>query len=383
MVNRKRLLDLVRELIAIDSQNPPGNESKIGRFVAAYLRRMGLSPECVEYAPRRTNIICRFPKGGRPGKQLLITPHLDTVPAGANWRRDPFKAKEEGGKLYGLGATDCKGNLACALEAMNSLVEARARLGYELCFCATADEESGSGLGLGPLLKKERISPDAAVVLDTDDYNIVVAQKGLLHVKLKVRGKRAHGAYPWLGRNAVEETARIVAAVSGMKFPFRRNPYLRPPTVNTGTIRGGDKVNVVADWCEAEFDFRFLPGSDHKELISALRRQAARFAKRFEIEIEGVQRPYEIATDHPLVTELEKAMRKRGVRPRVTGSEGATVISFFQAAGIPSVATGFGTTGCCHVADEYVVTENLVKGAGILEEFLRAFSFDKKEKRGR
>jgi succinyl-diaminopimelate desuccinylase len=378
MINRGRLFDLLSELIAIDSQNPPGDERRIAQFVAAYLRKAGLKPELVELVPKRANVLCRI-KGaaGKKGRtrELLVTPHLDTVPAGKSWHHAPLRATKKGGRIYGLGATDCKGNLACCLESICSLCEDRARLGYDLLFCATADEESGSRAGLEPLIAKKVVKPDAAVVLDCEDFEIIVAQKGLLHAKLRLTGKRAHGAYPWQGVNAVEAAARIIAAVSRQKFSYRRNAWLHPPTVNTGTIRGGDKVNIVPDWCEAEFDFRFLPGMDHKTLVAGLKRQAARFSKSFEIEIEGVQQPYEIDRAHPLVRSFEKAMRSRGVRPKVTGSEGATVISFFQAAGIPSVATGFGTTGCCHVADEYVEAENLWKGAGVLEEFLKVFSF--------
>lgn len=380
MINHKRLFDLTRRLIAIDSQNPPGNEAAIARFVGSYLRGMGLKPEFIEFAPRRTNVVCRM-KGTGTG-ELLVTPHLDTVPAGKNWKRKPFSAQRERGNIYGLGATDCKGNLACCLEAMHSLAEDRVKLGYDLVFAATADEESGSTFGLEPLLKKRILRPDVAVVLDTDDFDIVVAQKGLLHVKLRIQGKRAHGAYPWLGVNAVTAAAAIVSRVAQERFVFRRNAFLRPPTVNVGTVRGGDKVNVVADWCEVEFDFRFLPGMDHRKLIAGLKRHARRFARRFTVEIEGVQQPYEIRQDHPLVAMLTKAMHACGVRPNITGSEGATVISFFQAAGIPSIATGFGTTGCCHIADEYVKEENLYKGARVIEEFFKTFAFETKGKRG-
>jgi len=70
---------------------------------------------------------------------------------------------------------------------------------------------------------------------------------------------------------------------------------------------------------------------------------------------------------------LKKAMRKIGVRPRVEGSEGATVITFFQDKNIPAIATGFGCEGCNHIADEYVKISNLYKGAKVLQEFLKNY----------
>jgi len=373
MINRRRLLNLTRELIAIDSQNPPGNEAAVARFVGARLRAMGHTPEFIAYGKNRTNVLCRVK--GTGAKSLLITPHLDTVPAGKGWKHDPFSATLVKGRLYGLGATDCKGNLACCLEAMNSLAEERVKLGYTLVFAATADEESGSRLGLEPLLAKGALRADAAIVLDCEDFEIIAAQKGLLHVTLKVRGKRAHGAYPWLGVNAIDAAARIVCALKERKLSGPRNRYLHPATVNIGVIRGGDKVNVVADWCEVELDFRFLPGMRAGALVRMLKTTARRFAKDFEIVVDGVQQPYVISDTHRLVVSLKKSMEARGLRPVISGSEGATVISFFQRLGIPSVATGFGTTGCCHIADEYVAADNLWKGAGALEEFLKTFSF--------
>ena len=82
-------------------------------------------------------------------KSLLLTPHLDTVPAGASWKTPALKAKIIGKRIYGLGATDCKGNLASALEAINAIVEGGVKLDYDLIFAATADEESGSAEGAG------------------------------------------------------------------------------------------------------------------------------------------------------------------------------------------------------------------------------------------
>ncbi|MGE5309341.1 MAG: M20 family metallopeptidase [Deltaproteobacteria bacterium] len=373
MVNSQRLSTLIRTLIAIDSQNPPGNESAIARFVCSYLRKMGLEPRTVEYAKDRTNVLCRM-AGGGPGT-LLLTPHLDTVPAGKGWKRDPFNAVLEKGRLYGLGTTDCKGNLACTLEAMNSLIDERVRLRYDILFAATADEESGSVLGLEPLLKDGTLKPDAAVVLDVEDFHIIVAQKGLMHVRLRVKGKRAHGAYPWNGENAIDVMAAILCDLKKFRPAYRKNPYLREPTVNAGTIKGGDKINVVADWCEVELDLRFLPGMRPAALLSGLKTAARRHARKFEVEVLGVQQPYEIGEGHRLVTQMKKAMTSRGIRPMLKGSEGATVISFFQKAGIPSIATGFGTEGNCHVNDEYVKADNLFRGAGVIEEFLRTFSF--------
>lgn len=374
MVNKRRLVDLTRKLISIDSQNPPGDELKIAKFVNDYLKKFGLETRIYEFKKRRSNVVAIL-KQKNAKHSLLITPHLDTVPAGKSWRMGPFSGVVKRKRIYGLGATDCKGNLACALEAVNSIVEKKSILNYTLIFAATADEESGSDLGLIPLLEKKILKPDAAVVLDSDEFDIIITQKGLIHLKVKIQGKRAHGAYPWMGINAIDIAIDIIKEIKSRKFYYRGNKYLRPPTINTGTIRGGDKVNVVADWCEFELDFRFLPGMSAKKLLKALKDIIRKRTRNFRIEIEGIQEPYYIDQSHSLVGGLTRAMRKFKIRPRIRGSEGATVITFFQHKNIPAVATGFGSGGCAHTVDEYAKVDNLYKGALALEEFLKSYRF--------
>jgi succinyl-diaminopimelate desuccinylase len=375
MVNKKRLLKLMQDLIRLDSQNPPGDESAIGDFVRGYLKKMGVRTKSFVFAKNRVNIIGYLP-GKKGGRSLLLTPHLDTVPAGKSWSFDPLRAKVVGPRMYGLGTTDCKCNLACGLEAINALVEDNIRLDYELIFAATADEESGSELGLIPLLNKGILKPDAAVVLDADDFEIVITQKGLMHLKVKVKGKKAHGAYPWLGVNAIDISLDILADLKELGFARRKNKYLHPPTINIGTIKGGDKVNVVADWCEFELDFRFLPGEYGEDILGRVRKIIRKHSRCFEIEAEGIQKPYFISPDHELVRSLAGSMRARKIKPLIRGSEGATVITFFQDKGIPAIATGFGSEGQAHMADEYVKVENLYRGADVLADFLKRYSFN-------
>lgn len=383
MLNKKRLLKLMRNLIAINSENPPGNEAKIANFVKDYLSKLGVKVRIYEFAKGRPNVIAYLGEE-RDKHSLLITPHLDTVPAGKSWSMDPFSGRIKGNKLYGLGATDCKVNLACAIEAINSIIEERIDLHYNLIFAATADEESGSELGLIPLLEKNILKPNAAVVLDADDFEIIVTQKGLMHLKVKLKGKKAHGAYPERGVNAIDMALKIIKGIKAKKFSYTKNKYLKAPTINVGTIKGGDKVNVVADWAEVELDFRFLPGMRAGDLIKALKEIIKEEAGKFsingkiagvngKIEIDGIQQPYSLIEGHPLVTNLKNAFEKCSIQPRLKGSEGATVITFFQKKKIPAVATGFGSSACAHAADEYVKISNLYKGARVLEEFLRSY----------
>ncbi len=386
MVNKKRLIKLTQELIQINSENPPGDEFKIAVFVKNYLDKLGLKTKVYEFNKKRSNVVALL-EGRDKKHSLLITPHLDTVPAGESWHFNPFQGKIHHGRIYGLGATDCKGNLASSLEAINSIVEDGVVLDYNLIFAATADEESGSDLGLVPLLEKGILKPDAAVVLDSDDFHIIITQKGLIHLKVKIQGKKAHGAYPWQGINAIDIAIDVLKELKAHKFIYAKNKYLKPPTLNIGTIKGGDKVNVVSDWCEFELDVRFLPGMSEgailKYIQSIIQKHTRKFSRQSgiplkagKIEVEGIQRPYRISQNQPLVKYLTAVAKKLKIQPRIKGSEGATTITFFQEKDIPAIATGFGASGCAHIADEYVKINNLYKGAMVLEEFIKTYQFN-------
>jgi len=374
MFNPRRLIKLTQDLVRIDSQNPPGDEKKIAFFIKDLLSKSGLSTRLVEIGKNRFNTITVL-KGKNSKKSLLVTPHSDTVPVGRNWKFLPLSAAIYKNKIYGRGTTDCKGNLAVGLEVLRSLKEEKACFNYDIIFSATADEEAGSYHGLIPLLERKIIRPDYALILDADDFNIIVAQKGLLHVKIGIAGKKAHGAYPDRGVNAIDIAAEAIRRVKKIKFSYKKHGLLKPPTVNVGTICGGDKVNMVADWCEFELDIRFLPGMDKYKVIRLVKNAVGSVAKKFKFQILAIQDPSETDADHILVRSLKEASISAVKKYMLKGSEGATVMTFFDKHNIPAVAVGFGSSKCAHTSNEYVKISNLVKGYSMLKNFL--FIFDR------
>lgn len=385
MISKTRLIKLTQRLIRINSENPPGDERAVASFVAATLKGMGFSPRVYEFSRRRPNVAAVF-KGVRGGKALLVTPHLDTVPAGRGWAHGPFSADVSGNRIYGRGASDCKGNLAVLLEVFRSLREDRIPLKHDIIFLATCDEETGSAKGLIPILRQGIFRPSSALILDSDEFNIITAQKGLIHFKVKVSGKKAHGAYPERGVNAIDTAVSLIGALktisfvpegrkhSGTGIVYRPHPLLKAPTVNIGTIRGGDKVNMVADWCEFEADIRFLPGMKAGKILVPIKRIFRKIAGgSFRLEVNDIQQPYEIGIDHPMVASLKKAARGIVKASPVKGSEGATVITFFKGKNIPAVATGYGASGSAHGTDEFIRIPDLYRGALVLEKFIKIF----------
>lgn len=368
MINKKRLIKLTQKLIQINSENPPADTRQISRFVKKYLEDLGLKVRVFEFKKNIINLVARVGSGKR---SLIVSPHLDTVPAGRGWRFNPLAAKIKNGKIYGRGATDCKSNTAVLLEAIKSLIEDGVDLEYNLILVFTADEETGSNLGFIPLLDRKKISADEALILDSDEFDIIVAQKGLIHFTVKIFGRKAHGAYNWRGVNAIELASAVIQELKRARFKSLSHKLLRPLTVNIGKIHGGEKVNVVADYCEFEVDLRFLPGMKPKKIMAKVKGLIKKHAKKFKIEIQSIQMPYEINKKHSLVIGLLRSAANLGVKSHIKGSEGATVSTFFQHHNIPAVATGYGSHNCAHAANEYVKIYNLYKGALVLEDFLK------------
>ncbi len=233
-------INLLQKLIKIDSQNPPGNERKIIYFIRDYLKSLGINSRIYEFKKDRLNLVCKITsKNSR--KKILFTPHVDTVPATGAWRLPPLSAEIHKGRVYGRGATDCKVNVAAALSLIKKLKEEKTVLkNIDLIFAFTGDEETGSHSGIIPLAKYLK-GIDYGVVLDSDEFDIIVAQKGLLHLRIELTGREAHGAYPDEGINAVQKGVFILNEILTEKFPYTSHILLKKPTINIGRFEGGDR----------------------------------------------------------------------------------------------------------------------------------------------
>ncbi|MDP8211970.1 MAG: ArgE/DapE family deacylase [Candidatus Zapsychrus exili] len=377
MIDKKRLIATTQKVISINSENPPGNELVLSKFIEKDLKSAGLEVKTYTYAKNRPNVVAIL-KGSLPRKKakeeaILITPHIDTVPVGSGWKFDPFGSQIVGGKLYGRGATDDKGNLASCMEVMRSLVEDKVKLRKDVIMAATVDEETGSKYGIVSLLEKRVLKAKFALVMDSDEFDTIVVQKGLMHLRVQIFGKKAHGAYNWLGINAVEIAAKVIVAISKLKFKYKKHSVLKPPTINIGVIKGGEKVNMVADFCEFTIDLRFLPFMDHKNILKIIKDTIKKETNRFKILVDDIQFPYEIDKENKYVRAYIDTAKKMGCSARCKGSEGATVISLFKKYNIPAFATGFGAHSTAHATDEYIHVKSLCKGTKVLERFIREY----------
>jgi acetylornithine deacetylase/succinyl-diaminopimelate desuccinylase-like protein len=145
-------LTLLQEYLRLDTSNPPGHELPAAQWLSGILSSHGVKAEIIETAPGRANVYARV-KGRSGGEGLLLTHHMDVVPAATDgWTRPPFDAEIYFNELYGRGAIDMKGTGVCFLRAFLDVATSGRTPEHDIVFLAVADEEGGGGLGMQWLL---------------------------------------------------------------------------------------------------------------------------------------------------------------------------------------------------------------------------------------
>lgn len=196
-----------KNLIRINTTNPPGNETEAVKYLKGIFDQNGIPYEIVEPSPTRASIVARL-KGDGSQKPLLLTSHLDVVPAESHkWDVDPFAAEIRDGFVWGRGTVDMKQMTALSLAVFLKAKRDQAPLKRDLIFAAVADEETGCTWGSKWLVENrpELIQAEYALnevggfsltVEDTVFYPIGVAEKGLCWFTITATGTPGHGAMP-------------------------------------------------------------------------------------------------------------------------------------------------------------------------------------------
>ena len=380
LIDREELVRLAQELVRIPSvyrpEDPAGNEEAAARFVAEYLEGAGFEVQTEEVAPGRPNVWAVW-EGGLPGKTLLFEAHTDVVTEGAaaDWEHPPFAAERDGGRVYGRGSCDTKGNLAAAVVAAQAIKDSGVSFPGRLVLCHPVDEE-GMMTGIKSFVEGGHAAGvDAAVICEPEENQLCVRQKGALRVEVTVRGRMAHGAMPLSGVNPVTRAARFVVAVEDLEReeigrcgedPFVGYPSLTP-TILKGPEFGDPQINVVPASAYVALDIRTTPAQSHGELVGKLEGILKRLADEdpdFDATMEVIEErpPTETPRDEPLVRATAAAYRRlTGEEPRYNGVPGATDGTFLHAwAGTPIITTGAGNREMPHHKDEWVDEEELL-----------------------
>jgi succinyl-diaminopimelate desuccinylase len=379
-IDREELVRLARELVRISSvyrpEEPDGNEARVAGFVADYLERAGFEMKTEEVVPGRPNVWAVW-KGDRPGKSLLFEAHTDVVTEGnaEDWNHPPFGAERDGGRIYGRGSCDTKGNLAAAVAAVRAVKDSGVPFPGSLILCHPVDEE-GMMAGIKAFIERGHADGvDAAVVCEPEENQLCIKQKGALRVEVTLRGTMAHGAMPQSGVNPLTRAARFVVAVEELEReeigrhgedPFLGYPSLTP-TILMGPDCGEPQINVIPASAYVALDIRTVPDQSHRDLIERLEDIIARLASEdpdFDATLEVIEErpPTETPKDEPLVRAMARAYDNlTGEEPTYNGVPGATDGTFLHAwAGIPIVTTGAGDREIPHQVDEWVDEEALL-----------------------
>jgi len=279
------------DLVALRSENPPGDTSGPIGYIRDFLGARGVRSDVICSPGGRCNLVTR----GDP-RPLMLCGHVDVVPAlEAGWDRPPFSGIIEEGHVWGRGASDMKGGVAAILSACDAFLEAGDPLPATLLF--VCDEETGGENGVRYLLEKNLLSPcDCLIAEPTPALHPCIGQKGLCRLEFRFTGAPGHGSlYPLVGVSAVMEAVRLLEYVRGLNNQiFSREGSLRELirtssavfteefgtdqageilqriTFNPGVIAGGEKVNIVAQHCDLDLELRIPWGCDINEVIRGI-----------------------------------------------------------------------------------------------------------------
>lgn len=365
-----QVVDVLRDLVRIDTTNLPGNEIGCARYLADLLSPAGIETRIVEPAPGRGNLVARL-RGSGEGKPLMLMGHLDVVAAEAGeWSHPPFAADIHDGFIWGRGTTDMKQMVAACAVTMLALTSLKRPLKRDVLFLATADEERGGHMGMGWLAREMPDLFDVACALNEGGgspievggkifYTCQSAEKGVCRTVWTATAQGGHGSRPRpdistmrlsrslcrlgdghlggrtidtmraaLGMIAASQSEQVerrvlrlldkgqidaaMAAAGFEKDELLRHRPLFYDTASVTALRAGDpqSINVIPARAQAYVDGRILPGQTQEGFFELLRQRAGD-----EVEIELYQGRFspglESAYDAPILETIRQVIAER------------------------------------------------------------------------
>ena len=382
-------LDWLTRLIGFDTVSRHSNLALI-EDVKAYCEQLGLAVDLTfNDAKNKANLFVTVPAGEQADQVdngLVLSGHTDVVPVdGQEWTSDPFTATIRGDKLYGRGACDMKGFIACALTLLPQAVQLsnRGQLRRPLHLALSFDEEVGC-LG-APLilddLKARGITPDYCIVGEPTNMAMVVAHKGIAVYRCRVHGKSAHSSLTAQGVNAISYASRLIGYVDTLAEEISGRddndasfdvPY---STLSVGTIKGGTATNIVPNLCEFTFDYRNLPHMTQDDILGPIQAKVAELSAQMQTRAPetGIELMQEESV--PAMTDSDSA-ELQALIAALTGDDKRHKVAYateggqFTNAGIPTIICGPGSIEQAHKADEYVALSEIERCDGFLQKLL-------------
>lgn len=284
-------VNLLSKLVSIDTTSTERkNFDEIVNLIVEESRKLGLTAEKVIDKNGIPHVIVTVPKAPVKAKKVVFITHYDVVPAGEDWKFDPFKPFVTDGKLYGRGAADNKSNIVAALAAFHEALKEKLRLKvYPVLVIAGAEETGGSEDFF------KTLEGDLAVVLDVGCESISTGASGSARLIVKVFGKQAHSAYPYKGVNAIYEAVKVIEFIKRKaeefektvlsKFPAPTHYERLPRRMSVTMVNSGVAANIIPGECDIIVDIRTVPEERAEKVAEEVKKMLERFAKENKLKI--------------------------------------------------------------------------------------------------
>nr|WP_237705150.1 M20 family metallopeptidase [Thermococcus zilligii] len=361
--------ELLKKLVSIPSNFE--SASDISNFVGSFLEENGLSVEYQEVEGFGSNVISRIP--GK-GLTVLLNGHMDTVGVSHGWTKNPW-GEIEGDRFYGLGSADMKGGLAALISAYIEISNLPRKKRPNVIFTAVVDEE-GYSRGTWKLIESGAVE-DADVVFIAEPTNekVMLGARGRFVISLKARGKKAHGARPEEGINAIEQLGLLVSNLS--KIKTKKHRHLGKGSYCTLQFTGKSDGLSVPDYAEAIVDRHIVIGEDWERIKKEIERRVKKLNIKAEIEISKFPRPtpemlpYRVRENSRFASLLKDTYHLLfGEKPQITYGQSVGDFNYFGAyLRVPTIV--FGPIGAnWHSADEWVSLSSVRRVKTVYAELL-------------
>jgi len=368
---REALVEFTEALVAIPTENPPGNQ--YGRAIELICRRL----DALGFPDTRVEGECVLSFLGTGRRTLYFSGHYDVVPAQDGSQFDPLV---KGANLFGRGSSDMKSGLAAMTYAAAALRDARALGDGRVGLVFVPDEETAGPRGSRYLAARGLLGENGIAMLTPEPTGGVVwnANRGAITLEVTVRGKSAHVGRQHEGINAFERMLPIAQALAGLKgevetratsFAIRPEAARHSILMLGGRAESGASFNTVPERCSFSVDRRINPEENFAEekqrLLALIERTRAGGT---ELEIEVLQEGESSGVDPNCAAGRALARGIEAVTGRAAQFEmcpGLLEIRFYAERGIPAFAYGPGLLSVSHGPNEFVPVERIVECAQV------------------
>jgi len=279
MTSKNEILNVLKNIISIDTSYPPGHTLKISKYIKQYLLGSGLNLSMHFNDKNKPNIVLKNYRGNK--SSLVFNCHIDTVkPINNEWKTEPYTLKIKKSKCIGLGSVNCKGSTAVHLYLAKNFNHLFPNYKNRICFTFVTDEENLGPEGTKLLNDKKIIKPHTLILGAPTNNNFIVEERGVFWINVKVFGKTSHAGDPSKGVNSIVKATKIINLLENKykKSLKKYNTGASKSSINIGIINGGENVNVVPHITNFQIDRRITM----KENINNSFKEIRSFIKKID-----------------------------------------------------------------------------------------------------